>query len=180
MITGRNRFNIYLLISLAAVLACGCHTTGQGKDEKGKALSTLRIHLQTEPDIMDFSTQVPVYRSQPVLVTVDKSPFLTEANVSEARVVDVHGGFALQIQFDRQGSWLLEEYTTTNPGKHLAIFCEFGQKKKEARWLAAPLITRRISNGVLTFAPDASREEAEQIATGLNNIAAKRSEASKW
>jgi hypothetical protein len=43
----------------------------------------------------------------------------------------------------------------------------------ESRWLAAPVIPRRISNGVLTFTPDASREEADLIAIGLNNVAKK-------
>ena len=175
---GRIRFNIYLLLGLALVLACGCQTRG---DDKDKVMATLRVHLEVAPESMDFSTSVPVYREHPVMVTVDKSPFLTEANVESAKVVDVRGGFDLEIKFDRRGTWLLEEYTTTNPGKHLAVFSEFGVKKsRTSRWLAAPIIYRRISNGILSFTPDASREESERIALGLNNVAKKINEASKW
>ena len=81
---------------------------------------------------------------------------------------------------ERRGKWLLEQKTTTNPGKHIAIFAEWGKKLKESRWLAAPVIPRRISNGVLTFTPDATREEMEQLVLGLNNLAAKMSEQDKW
>ena len=43
----------------------------------------------------------------------------------------------------------------------------------EARWLAAPRISQRIKDGVLVFTPDATREEAERIVRGLNNVAIK-------
>jgi preprotein translocase subunit SecD len=112
---------------------------------------------------------------------VDKSPFLTEANVEEAKVVDVPGGFDLQIKFDRRGTWLFEEFTTTNPGKHFAVFSAFPDRKgNQGRWLGAPIIKGRISNGILAFAPDVTREEAEEIARCLNNGARKNREAPKW
>jgi len=177
MIIGRNRFNIYLLLSLALALASGCLTGGK----KDKELATLRVHLEVVPESLDFSTSVPVYRAKPVMITVDKSPFLTEVNVAGAKVVDNADGYNLEIRFNRQGGWLLESYTTTNPGKHLAIFCAFvDQKKKQARWLAAPVIAHRISDGVLSFAPDATREEAGEIALGLNNVAKKNQKMNKW
>jgi hypothetical protein len=44
---------------------------------------------------------------------------------------------------------------------------------KDCRWLAAPVISHRIGDGVLVFTPDATREEAEEIALGLNNVAKK-------
>ena len=50
----------------------------------------------------------------------------------------------------------------------------------ENRWLAAPVIPSRIGNGVLTFTPDASREEADQIVLGLNNVAKKVQDKSSW
>ena len=55
----------------------------------------------------------------------------------------------------------------------IAIFSQFGEEMKDYRWLAAPVINRRISDGVLVFTPDATREEAEEIALGLNNVAKK-------
>jgi hypothetical protein len=51
---------------------------------------------------------------------------------------------------------------------------------KQARWIAAPVIHGRISNGSLVFTPDASREEADEIARGLTNIAKKIAAKDKW
>jgi len=123
--------------------------------------------------------------------------------VSEAKVVNTLGGFALHIQFNREGMLLLEEFTGANRGKHLAIFSQFatlsdhdhpasgdahaagvtnasghahaGKKEKlnQGRWLGAPRINQHISDGALIFTPDATREEAEQIALGLNNVVRK-------
>jgi len=177
MITGPGRFNIYLLSLLAVMLACGCRTAGDGEE---KLAAALRIHLEVTPDMMDFSRRVPVYRDKPVLINVDKAPFLTEVHVSEAKVVEVLGGFDLQIQFNRRGTWVLEQYTTVHPGRHLVIFSQFGEKMKQHRWLGAPAITRRISKGILTFTPDATREETELIVHGLNNVAEKVRKETAW
>lgn len=176
MITGRNCFNIYLLVALSAVLACGCQT--HKKEEK--PLATLRLHLEASGDATDQTVAAPVYRANPVLVTVEKEPFLTEANVAGAKVVNVMGGFDLQVQFDRQGTWLLENYSASNPGRHFAIFSQFGKKKGQGRWLAAPKFTKLISNGVIQFTPDATREEAGQIVIGLSNTAQIFQKKSKW
>lgn len=166
-------FNTYLLVALmTAILAvCGCQST-PNKPSK-KLLSTLRLHLEASFDGTKANEPVPIYREKPVWVRVDKMPFLTEGNVMSASVIDVVGGFALRIQFDHDGTVLLEETTATNRGRKIAIFSQFGQQIKDYRWLAAPVINRRISDGVLTFTPDATREEAEEIAVGLNNVSKK-------
>jgi preprotein translocase subunit SecD len=179
MITGATRFNLYLASVVVVALMAGCRTAG---DKKDKELATLRVHLQVIPESMDFSSTVPIGRKEPVMVTVDKAPFLTETEVAEAKVVDVPGGFDLQIKFNRRGTWLLESYTTTNPGKHFAVFSSFRDPKgkKQSRWLGAPIQWRRISSGIFSFVPDATREEAERIAVELNNVARKNKEASKW
>jgi len=177
MITARGRFNLYLLLALAAVLTGGCRTH---KNDKDKELATLRVHLESSVDDTSRTKKVPIYRANPVDLTVDQEPFLTEAHVSSAKVVDVLGGFDLQIQLNRQGSWLLQEYSASNPGKHYAIFTEFGPKGKQSRWLAAPIFSRIISTGIIEFTPDASREEAEEIAKGLNNMAKKNESNDKW
>jgi preprotein translocase subunit SecD len=173
MIRG-HRFNIYLLAALAAAVLSGCQS-----DEylRKRQLSTLRIHMEAAREGPDHAETVPVYREHPVSVPIIKTPILTEANVTEADVVDDHGGFVLRIKFDRQGTWLLEQYTSENRGRHFAIFSEFvhgpRDKKAEGRWLAAPKISQRITAGVLSFTPDATREEAVNIALGLSNIARK-------
>ena len=170
------RFNTYLLLGAFLMAAVGCETTGAGKkDEKNekKQLSTLRIHLEANRDGTQAKDPVPVFRESPLLVNINKAPFLTEANVTGAKLLDVMGGFVIQLQFDHAGLFLLEEYTVANKGRRMAIFSQFGATSKEARWLAAPLIKQRIVDGSLTFTPDASREEAERIVRGLNNVAAK-------
>jgi hypothetical protein len=65
----------------------------------------------------------------------------------------------------------LEQYSAGNPGRHFVIFGQWGDKLANGRWLAAPLITHRIANGVLTFTPDLSRPEADQMVLGLSNVA---------
>jgi hypothetical protein len=121
-----------------------------------------------------------IYRASPVEMQVEKEAFLTEADVASARVVEVLGGFDIQIQMNREGTWMLQNYSASNSGKHYAIFSQFGEKGKQARWLAAPIFKRLISDGMIQFTPDTSREEAEEIAKGLNNFAKKNENNQKW
>jgi preprotein translocase subunit SecD len=167
------RFNTYLLVTVAAaaVAVCGCQTPAKKKSDK--LLSTLRLHLEAGRDASTASEPVPVYREKPVWVNVEKMPSLTEASVSAASVIDAVGGYALRIEFDHRGATFLETCTTANRGRRIAIFSQFGQDLKNYRWLAAPVISHRISDGVLVFTPDATREEAEEIALGLNNVSKK-------
>ena len=158
-------FNLYLALALAATLLAGCRT--QSKEEKQTA--ALRLHMQV-PATSGMTKDVTVMRSSPVSVTVSDTPFLTEANVLAARVTDTPGGFSVVIKFDEVGGWTLEQYTAGNPGRHFAIFGQWGEKLAEGRWLAAPLITHRLGDGELTFTPDASRDEVDQFVQGLNNV----------
>jgi preprotein translocase subunit SecD len=114
------------------------------------------------------------------MVNVEKEPFLTEADVAQVKVIDVVGGFALCIRFDHSGTALLEECTTRNLGRRIAVFSQFGEKIKDYRWLAAPVISHRITDGVLTFTPDATREECDEIALGLNHVAKKVQKWTEW
>jgi hypothetical protein len=164
-----DRFNIYLLVALAALVASGCASSSEKKNRR--LVATLRLHLEANRDSTKSSESVPVYRAKPVWVNVQKMPFLTEGYVARAQVIDVVGGFALRIEFDHRGTGLLEEYTTANRDRKIAVFCQFGEKIKDYRWLAAPVISHRITDGVFTFTPDASRDEAEEIVLGLNNVA---------
>jgi len=144
----------------------------------------LRLHMEAHPDA---GTQtVPIFRAHPYMITVEKQPFLTEANLEEAKLLDVVGGYSISLKFDRQGTWLLDQYTTANRGRHVAIFCQWdpkpGEKLNQGRWLMAEQISKGITDGMLVFTPDADREEAEQIVTGLSNVGKKlhSSPDSKW
>ena len=168
------RFNINLAAAVGLGLFCGCQTE---KSKEQKPLSTLHLHQETHADAMGRTEDAMVFRAQPVKIVINKEPFLTEANVKQAKVVDTPGGFALSIEFDRQGAWLLEQYTAAMKGKHIVVYCQFmaeyEHKLNTGRWLAAPLIQNHIADGVFIFTPDASREETERIAKGLNDVASK-------
>ncbi len=167
MVIRLTRFNLYLAAVLALVLASGCAT----EDAKHKQVpAKMDLHLEVPPDGSNLSEPVPIYREKPVMINVQKEAILSELHVAEARVIMMPGGFAIQLQFDRQGTWLLEEITTQNHGKRLAIHCDFGPELKESRWLAAPKISKGITDGLFTFTPDATREEADQIVLGLHNV----------
>jgi preprotein translocase subunit SecD len=160
------QFNIYLALATLLGGVCGCQT-----NPHEKMVGALRAHIEVDPDPAGTSQTISVLRSDPVLVTIKSEPILTEANIVSAKVMDATGGFAIKIKFDENGAWLLEQYSAANPGRHFVIFGQWGDKVANGRWLAAPLITRRISGGVLAFTPDCSREEADQLVLGLNNVA---------
>lgn len=155
------RFNSYLVIALLSICGAGCQSM------KKKEASTFRAHLEVAQDGTDKNAPVPVFRQSPMYVNVENAPFLTEAHIAKASVVDALGSFQIMIQFDRRGTWLLEQYTTAHRGRRVALFSHFGQ----ARWLAAPVMNKRIADGLLVFTPDATREESERIVLGLNNVA---------
>ncbi len=164
-------FNTYLL---AAALLLGCKTPQEKKSlaeskRQKKELSTIRFHLEAEGDATGRAEPVPILRAAPILVNVIKDSFLDERDVLKATLVDTVGGFVIQIQLDDHGRFVLDTVTTSNKGKRLAIMTE----ATDRRWLAAPVMTRRITDGVITFTPDATREEALRIIRGLNNTSLK-------
>lgn len=171
MLAGAARFNINLVVALALGACMGCAASAR---RGGQPVATLRVHLEAVPEEARFSREISLFRSNPVKLRVQAVPLLDEASVREAQVVeDALGGFALQIQLTPHGAMLLEQATATHAGRRLVIFSEFGKGRLQYRWLAAPQIGRRIENGLLRFTPDATREEAETIAAGLNRVAEK-------
>ncbi len=163
------RFNLYLLLLCAGlVLTAGCASL----KKKDKQTAALRVHLQSSENITANQT-VSVLRSEPMLVSINTDPIITEAMVTEARILDTPGGFAVEIHLNQTGAFTLEQFSGANPGKHLVIFGQWSEKVADGRWLAAPLIGHRMANGVLSFTPDASRAEAEQWVSGLNAVAKK-------
>jgi len=168
------RFNIYLALFLAACFALGCKTE-EGK--RKKQLAIIQLLVEMNPDPMGRTQEIKVYREHPVTFTVSRAPFLSEANLKQAQVVEVVGGFALRLDFDHEGGWLLEQYTSGNRGKHIAVFGQWDEqpdaKLNPGRWLAAPLIQNHIADGVFIFTPDATRQEIDNLVLGLNNVAKK-------
>lgn len=164
-----------LLLLGAFVSLLGACKTSENKDKgkKDKQVSFLRLHVETNFDGTRHSQRVPIYRAKPVMISVETVASLDEGYMRKAEVVDVDelGGFAIKITFDDKGARLLDYMTTSNKGKRVAVLARW----TEDRWLAAPLLSKRISNGVFIFTPDATREESERIVLGLENVIKKLS-----
>jgi len=158
------RINIILALVLIPLL--GCKTTEE--KTKAKEATFLRLFLETNRDGTGHNFDIQVYRASPITLTVERDAVLDEGFMQAADLVDVDalGGVGIKITFTDDGARRLDNLTTANKGRHLAVQASW----TESRWLAAPLITRRISNGVLVFTPDASREEVERIVNGLKNV----------
>jgi len=155
-------FNIYLLLFCSMVLL-SCRSPEERKHLK--EASTLRVFLEAEHGSMDGSA-VTIYRQNPIHLSLEREPILSEVDLETASVLDLPGGYGIQAQFNGHAALVLEGATTGHKGRHLAIQSHWD----ETRWLAAPLITHRISNGNLVFTPDATREECERIVRGLTNV----------
>lgn len=177
MMTGIARFNINLCaaLALAVTLTSGC--TMMAKHKEAKKATTLTFNLETDPDGLSEIKAIKVGRSSPVAINVNKEPFLDSGDVQEAKVIDDPGGlYSIRLKFNTRGTVMLDSVTSGNPGKRLGIYCVFGDKQ---RWIACPLVRRPINNGVLTFVPDATREECDRIVLGLNNIAKEMKDENK-
>ena len=164
-------FNLYLLsIAVLLAAAAGCQSD---KDKGDQHLASLRLHLENRAQLPDAGKTVSVIRANPVLVTINEEPVLTEASIVRADLLDTPVGYAVEVKFDETGTYTLEQYTSAYQGKHFVIFGQWSEDATNSRWLAAPLITHRIANGEFAFTPDASHEEAKQLVLGLNNMAKK-------
>lgn len=138
------------------------------KKKKKKAKSTLRVHLEVPRDGSNRNEDITVLRSNPMVINVEKEPILDQFHLAGAKVVQGLGGIEIELTFDSNGRTILQNITAANRGRRLAIGSDFDKKR---RWLAAPMITRLLSDGTLRFTPDASPEEIEILVAGLINMA---------
>jgi preprotein translocase subunit SecD len=175
MIKPARCFNIYLCAALTLVLASGCEDFHKPKKER--EVATVSLHLEQDPDGISDIEAASIYRSAPIVISVQTQPFLDSRSLDEASVLDEPGGlFSIRLKFNWEGIAILDTISSSNPGRRIAIFGDFKGKK---RWLASPVVRKRISNGVLVFTPDATREEADSIVHGLNDVAKQMKEDNK-
>ena len=164
-------FNGFLALVFLA-LAMGCHTAEPKPNSdrrQRKELSTLRFCLEMAPDGTDRVKIISVIRSTPIPIGVATTPVLNENDIESAAVVEAQGVFGIRVKLNARGTRILEMVSGSYPGQRLAILSQFGPE----RWLAAPKMNHLISDGIIEFTPDASREEADRIVRGLNNLVAK-------
>jgi preprotein translocase subunit SecD len=159
------RFNTYLLVARATLaLVSACHSLGGHK--KKKILTTLELHLEVTPDGSGDNQSVPIFREKPIYINVAKESFLDGEDLEEAKVMDELGGYVIRLRFNWRGTQVLSGITTANRNRRIAVLVGF----EKERWLAAPMIEKPIMDGVLRFTPDCTREEADKIVEGLNNV----------
>ena len=128
-------FNIYLALAAALVVA-GCGTSDPSKSKKEQ--TTFRLYM--EGSRHDYSsTGVVLVTREKIPFVVEREPFLTEADIKKATLVEDPGGdgsYTIQITFDDHGLLMLDMMTTANKGKHLIVFSQFpppGEKQPKVK-----------------------------------------------
>ncbi len=170
------RFNFFLLL-FAALLACACATSqektavaGEKPKKRNKNEGAIiRIYLEANATEASRTQTVSVYRDHPISVNVSTQPFLDEFHIVGASVVSTADGPAIRLQLDDTGTKLLDGISSSDRGRRIVIAALF----TEGRFLGAPRLNRRISDGVILFIPDATPAEMERIVNGVNNLAEK-------
>lgn len=177
-------FNIYFLAALLA-FAAGCSSSG-GLFHHPQ-LATIRLYLQTGPEASGAG-KVLVTREK-IPMTIEREPFLDESDLSKAQLIDEPDGtYSIELTFDDHGAMVLDMQTVSEKGRCIVIYSHFpppgtreGEApkpgaggKKTSGWISAVRINGRLSNGSLVFTPDVSRDDAQRIVTGLNNVIKKK------
>jgi hypothetical protein len=133
MKTWFRRFNIYL--ALAAVFpAGGCFSAMHEVTHSKKEQTTIRLYLEGARADSGTIGKVMVTR-QKIPFMINREPFLTEADVTKAVLIDDPGGdgsYSIQLAFNDHGTLLMDMITTGNKGKHIIVFSQFpipGQKQ---------------------------------------------------
>jgi hypothetical protein len=162
-------FNTYLLLG-AIFWMVGCKSAEQRK--RDQLTTTFWLHLEAAASQRDTNRVLAVSIAG-VDFLADKAPFLTEQDVDSAAVVETtDGGFAIRVRYNDHGKLVLDMVTSSNRGRHMVIYANYGIKKQtKTVWLAAPLIVRRVDDGVIVFTPSVARPEAEEIIKGLQHAA---------
>ena len=159
-------FAFLLLIGWIGILVGpGCASLGRGSTQKVH----LRVYLEASVNDPTQTMVAPVYRKQPVLIRIQKEPILDERDLVHAAVVKGMGGYSIELVFDFHGKLVLQQVSNAYRGRRLVLQAVF----PEARWLGIVRMNRPIMDGVLTFTPDATQQEAQRIVDGLNRVARK-------
>ena len=128
-------FNIYFTLA-AVFFAAGCGTTDPSHSKKEQ--KTLRLYLECSHAELTHVGTVLVTRDK-VPFMVDREPFLDEADIIKAALVEDPSGdgtFSIQVGFNEHGSLILEMMTTSNKGRHIVVFSQFpkpGEKQPKVR-----------------------------------------------
>ena len=165
------RINMIFAILACAGLGCNSPKTSPPNETTAvpaKQATLMQFHIETNPDPTGRTMEAPIFRANPFHLTVQREPVLDEAFMENVQLVDTDemGGYAIKVTFNKFGTRRLDALSVEHRSQRLAVHAEW----TEARWLGAPVLNKRISDGVLIFSPDATREETERIVRGLSNV----------
>jgi hypothetical protein len=119
-----HKFNIYLaLASLFLAAGCASKRASFAKQEQ----STMRLYLEgNRKDLSGTGTVLVTSNRYPV--TIERAPFLTEADLRQATMVEEpgpNGGYSIELVFNDHGALMLDMLTTANKGRHIVVFSQF-------------------------------------------------------
>jgi hypothetical protein len=121
-----HKFNIYLALA-SLFLAAGCATWHRKATFEKSEQSTVRLYLEgNRKDISGTGTVLVTRERYPV--TIERSPFLTEADLRQVSMVDEpgpNGGYSIELVFNDHGALMLDMLTTANRGRHIVVFSQF-------------------------------------------------------
>jgi hypothetical protein len=116
-------FNLYFSL-VCLLLAAGCASDKQADEKKAhkKEQSTIRLYLEAHGG----GTGVVLVTRQKIPMLVEREPFLTEADLKKASLVnEPDGTYAIQLVFDEHATLVLDMTSTSNKGRHIVIFTQF-------------------------------------------------------
>src|SRR5436190_22799225 len=127
---GTFRFNTYFAVAMVALLGAGCASSKPDHDEAGKKKkkrqeAVLKLHLEINADGTDRVGTATVGRSAPFTMSIEKKAFLTQLQIVNAQLLETQGGYSISLQFDHKGTWMLDQYSTANKGRHIAVWAEY-------------------------------------------------------
>jgi hypothetical protein len=131
-------FNIYFaLFGVFFSPGCASDNSNDPKKEQAKEQSTIRLYLEGHK-VDTASTGTVLVTRQKFPYTVEREPFLTEADLSKVSLIDDPSGqsYSIQLLFDDHGALFLDMTTTANKGRHIIVFSQFpipGAKQPKAK-----------------------------------------------
>jgi hypothetical protein len=131
------RFNIYFALA-GVFLSPGCASNKSAKDDAKKEQSTIRLYMEGNR-VDTASTGTALITREKLPFTIEREPFLTEADLSKVTMIDDPGpnpSYAIQLLFDAHGTLFLDMSTIANKGRHIIVFSQFpipGTKSPKAK-----------------------------------------------
>jgi preprotein translocase subunit SecD len=148
---------------MVALLVAGGCSVFQSKPPA----ATLRFNEESDPALPDSRFKMVTVSGTQQRIAIDPNPQLTEKDITEARLVPVPGGRAVQLMFDLHGANTLSEMTTRMRGRYIVVL--FNERP-----IAAVLVDKCITDGKFLLEGDLTEQEERTLVNDLNQIAGKR------